>query len=97
MRTKCKKKSYISTMNFNFPQAQTADGAAPSEATKQLSEMRKALGDKEKETETLQKALEKAESESKNAQSETERLLQLMQMAQEEQFAKDKTIKELQE
>lgn len=59
--------------------------------------MRRALGDKEKEIEALQKAREHAESEVKNAQSETERLLQLMQMAQEEQFAKDKTIKELQE
>lgn len=86
-----------STVNLIYPQAQTADGAAPSEATKQLSEMRRALGDKEKEIEALQKAREHAESEVKNAQSETERLLQLMQMAQEEQFAKDKTIKELQE
>lgn len=59
--------------------------------------MRRALGDKEKEMEALQKAREQAEAEAKNAQSETERLLQLMQMAQEEQFAKDKTIKELQE
>lgn len=59
--------------------------------------MRRALGDKEKEIEALQKAREQAESEVKNAQSETERLLQLMQMAQEEQFTKDKTIKELQE
>ena len=59
--------------------------------------MRRALGDKEKEIEALQKARVQAEAESKNAQSETERLLQLMQMAQEEQFAKDKAIKELQE
>lgn len=59
--------------------------------------MRRALGDKEKEIEALQKAREQAAAEAKNAQSETERLLQLMQMAQEEQFAKDKTIKELQE
>lgn len=35
--------------------------------------------------------------ESQRAQGETERLLQLMQMSQEEQFAKDKTIMELQE
>lgn len=87
----------MNTLSFNFLQAQTADGAAPSEATKQLSEMRRALGDKEKEIEAVQKAREQAENEVKNAQSETERLLQLMQMAQEEQFAKDKTIKELQE
>ncbi|KAK8407056.1 hypothetical protein O3P69_001991 [Scylla paramamosain] len=92
-----KKREQLNNMEQQLAKAQTADGATPSEATKQLSEMRRALGDKEKEIEALQKAREHAESEVKNAQSETERLLQLMQMAQEEQFAKDKTIKELQD
>ena len=44
-----------------------------------------------------QKQLEAAQAEAKRAQSETERLLQLMQMSQEEQSAKDKTIRDLQE
>ncbi|XP_050727202.1 ELKS/Rab6-interacting/CAST family member 1-like isoform X17 [Eriocheir sinensis] len=92
-----KKREQLNHMEQQLAKAQTADGATPSEATQQLSEMRRALGDKEKEIEALQKAREHAESEVKNAQSETERLLQLMQMAQEEQFTKDKTIKELQE
>lgn len=78
-------------------QAQAMDGAAPSEATKQLAEMRSVLGEREKEMEALHKAREKAEADVKAAQGETERLLQVIQMGQDEQFAKDKTIKELQE
>lgn len=45
----------------------------------------------------LRKEREKAAADASAAQAETERLLQVMQMGQEEQFAKDKTIKELQE
>lgn len=41
--------------------------------------------------------IKQLKEDSRRAQSETERLLQLMQMTQEEQFAKDKTIMELQE
>lgn len=41
--------------------------------------------------------IKQLKEDSQRAQSETERLLQLMQMTQEEQFAKDKTIMELQE
>ena len=41
--------------------------------------------------------IKQLKEDSHRAQSETERLLQLMQMTQEEQFAKDKTIMELQE
>lgn len=78
-------------------QAHAADGAPPSEANKQLAEMRKALGEKEKEIDALSKARAKAEADVRAAQGEAERLLQVMQMGQEEQFAKDKTIMELQE
>lgn len=85
------------TVNIPSLQSQAADGAPPSEANKQLAELRRALGEREKEMETLYKAREKAETDAKAAQSETERLLQVMQMGQEEQFAKDKTIKDLQE
>jgi hypothetical protein len=54
------------------------------------NQLRKQIGDKESE-------IKKWKEESQKAQGETERLLQLMQMSQEEQFAKDKTIMELQE
>ena len=45
----------------------------------------------------LEAEIAQLKSESQRAQSETERLLQLMQMSQEEQSAKDKTIRDLQE
>ena len=45
----------------------------------------------------LQAELAQLRDENSKAQAESERLLHLMQMSQEEQFAKDKTIKELQE
>ena len=41
--------------------------------------------------------IKQLKEQNQRAQSETERLLQLMQMTQEEQFSKDKTIMELQE
>jgi hypothetical protein len=41
--------------------------------------------------------LEKAKEESSRSVAETERLLQLMQMTQEEQNSKEKQIRELQE
>ncbi len=43
------------------------------------------------------KQLEDAKEESKRAAAETERLLQLVQMSQEEQNAKEKTIMDLQQ
>lgn len=52
--------------------------------------MQKALENSEKE-------LEKAKEESTRSSAETERLLHLMQMTQEEQNAKERQIRELQE
>lgn len=43
------------------------------------------------------KELENAREESKRAAQETERLLQLVQMSQEEQNSKEKTIMDLQQ
>ena len=54
-------------------------------------------GPQQQQLQQQQKQLEAAQAEAKRAQSETERLLQLMQMSQEEQSAKDKTIRDLQE
>ena len=68
-----------------------------SEASQQLTELRRALGERETQLDALKKDRDKAVAENRTTQSETERLLQLMQMGQEEQFAKDKTIMELQE
>lgn len=57
---------------------------------KRLAEMQKTL-------ETAEKELEKAKQESGRAAAETERLLQLVQMTQEEQNSKEKEIRQLQE
>jgi golgin subfamily B member 1 len=43
------------------------------------------------------KQFEEAKEESKRAAAETERLLQLVQMSQEEQNSKEKTIMDLQQ
>lgn len=67
------------------------------EASQQVAELRRALGERENQLDSLKKERDKAVSENRATQSETERLLQLMQMGQEEQFTKDKTIMELQE
>ena len=68
-------------------QQRSAEGGGGGEAALQL---KKQLTEKEAE-------LQKLKEDGQRAHNETERLLQLMQMSQEEQFAKDKTIMELQE
>lgn len=67
----------------NAPQQAAGQGGQVEQTRKQLSE---------KEAQ-----VSKLKEEAQRAQGEMERLLQLMQMSQEEQFAKDKTIMELQE
>lgn len=57
---------------------------------KRIAEMQKAL-------DTAEKELEKAKEESGRSAAETERLLQLVQMTQEEQNSKEKQIRDLQE
>lgn len=47
--------------------------------------------------ESLQKELEKTKEEASRSQTDMERLLQVVQMGQEEQNAKEKQIRELQE
>lgn len=51
----------------------------------------------QKALETAEKDLEKAKEESNRSTAETERLLQLVQMTQEEQNSKEKQIRDLQE
>jgi len=51
----------------------------------------------QKALETAERDLEKAKEESSRSSAETERLLQLVQMTQEEQNSKEKQIRELQE
>lgn len=57
---------------------------------KRVAELQKTLENAERE-------LENAKEEAKRSSSETERLLQLVQMTQEEQNAKEKQIRDLQE
>lgn len=51
----------------------------------------------QKALDTAEKELERAKEEAGRSSAETERLLQLMQMTQEEQNSKEKQIRELQE
>jgi hypothetical protein len=60
-------------------------------------ELNKKLIDIQQKYDTASKQLEEAKEEAKRASTETERLLQLIQMTQEEQNAKEKTIMELQQ
>jgi golgin subfamily B member 1 len=53
--------------------------------------------DTQQKYDTAAKQLEEAREEAKRASTETERLLQLIQMTQEEQNAKEKTIMDLQQ
>ncbi len=78
-----KRKEALDQLEERVKQQQKNSPASAGAAGKQLAE-------KDSEIKQLKE-------DSHRAQSETERLLQLMQMTQEEQFAKDKTIMELQE
>ena len=78
-----KRKEALDQLEERVKQQQKNSPASAGAAGKQLAE-------KDSEIKQLKE-------DSHRAQSETERLLQLMQMTQEEQFTKDKTIMELQE
>ena len=56
-----------------------------------------AVGELNKKLAEAEKSYEKAQEEVKHLQGEMERLLQLVQMSQEEQNAKERTIMELQQ
>lgn len=60
-------------------------------------ELNKKLTETQKELDALTKAYQEAKEESQRATTETERLLQLVQMSQEEQNSKEKTIMDLQQ
>jgi len=72
--------------SFTFQQS----NAGTTQGNQDSTHFNKQIGEKESEIKQLKE-------QNQRAQSETERLLQLMQMSQEEQFSKDKTIMELQE
>lgn len=56
-----------------------------------------AVAEMNKELDSARKQVEKAKEEASRSSGEMERLLQLVQMSQEEQNAKEKTIMELQQ
>ena len=86
-----KRKEALDQLEKRLEQQQKNSPAAGAAGGNQDSaQIRKQIAEKETE-------IKKLKEDSVRAQSETERLLQLMQMTQEEQFAKDKTIMELQE
>lgn len=60
-------------------------------------EVQKRLTEMQKELETNRTELEKTREDAQRSQVEMERLLQLVQMSQEEQNAKEKMIRDLQE
>lgn len=59
--------------------------------------MNRKLGDTQKEADQLKQQLKQSEDEAKRLSAETERLLQLVQMSQEEQAQKEKQIMDLQQ
>jgi Skp family chaperone for outer membrane proteins len=61
------------------------------------SELQRRLSEMQKELEANHTELEKTREDANRSQVEMERLLQLVQMSQEEQNAKEKTIRDLQE
>lgn len=62
-----------------------------------MSDLNRKLTDQQKEAEQLKQQLEQQREESKRLTTETERLLQLVQMSQEEQAQKEKQIMDLQQ
>lgn len=65
--------------------------------TAAVSELNKKLTDTQREAEQARQQLESAKEEAKRLTTETERLLQLVQMSQEEQAQKEKQTMELQQ
>lgn len=61
------------------------------------AEIQKRLFETEKAMDGNRKELEKAKEDAQRSQVEMERLLQLVQMSQEEQNSKEKMIRDLQE
>lgn len=59
--------------------------------------MNRKLGETQKEADQLKQQLKTSDEESKRLAAETERLLQLVQMSQEEQAQKEKQIMDLQQ
>lgn len=60
-------------------------------------ELNKKLTETQRQLDATAKQLDEAREEAKRAATETERLLQLVQMTQEEQNSKEKTIMDLQQ
>lgn len=59
--------------------------------------MNRKLTDTQKEADQVKQQLKQSEEESRRLTAETERLLQLVQMSQEEQAQKEKQIMDLQQ
>lgn len=62
-----------------------------------VTDLNRKLGDTQKEADQLKQQLKTSEEESKRLAAETERLLQLVQMSQEEQAQKEKQMMEMQQ
>lgn len=77
--------NFVQYINLLFSQSKSQTG--DSDVMKRL----------QSQIENLQKELEKAKEEASRSQTDMERLLQVVQMGQEEQNAKEKQIRELQE
>jgi len=86
----CNKYLYFVLQQQSAVAAAAAGGREDSELQRRLLEM-------QKEFEANHAELEKTREDANRSQVEMERLLQLVQMSQEEQNAKEKTIRDLQE
>lgn len=66
-------------------------------STAAVSDLNRKLTESQKDAESLNQQLESTKEEAKRLTTETERLLQLVQMSQEEQAQKEKQIMDLQQ
>ena len=66
-------------------------------STAAVSDLNRKLSDSQKDADTLKQQLSQTKEEAARLTAETERLLQLVQMSQEEQAQKEKAIMELQQ
>lgn len=62
-----------------------------------MSDLNRKLTESQKDADQLKQQLEQTKEEAKRLTTETERLLQLVQMSQEEQAQKEKQIMDLQQ
>jgi len=92
-----RERSFLCNKYLYFVLRQQSAVAVAAGGGREDSELQRRLSEMQKELEANHTELEKTREDANRSQVEMERLLQLVQMSQEEQNAKEKTIRDLQE